>query len=260
MELKKLIGTGSYWTINKSIAKLIGLEATLVLQHLIDLEENYFKGEFWQKSTSIQESTGLSKYKVKSALTVLINEELLIVENKVPKGSSGISKSYHFTLLKSNIGKLFNLCELKNLTDTSKEILPTQVKKFNRVDKEKENKENNKINIDVSSEDDIKGKMFFKLVDMYPKNRIGNRQHGLKKFKQLDIEQGKLVLKNLNRYLNISNGFVKSLQNYIVEECYSEEWLQAEELNKTQKQNINKNNNTKNNAKSFTDRNSGFYD
>ena len=41
MELKQLIGNNAYWTINKAIAKKYGLNATLVLQHLIDLEENY---------------------------------------------------------------------------------------------------------------------------------------------------------------------------------------------------------------------------
>ena len=81
--------------------------------------------------------------------------------------------------------------------------------------------------------------MFFKLVEMYPKNRIGNRQHNLKKFNQLDIEDCKLTLKNLDRYLKASNGFNKSLSNYITEECWSEAWLQEQEkLNKTKNKGI----------------------
>ena len=105
--------------------------------------------------------------------------------------------------------------------------------------------------------DDIKGKIYFKIVDNYPANRIGNRQHGLKKFKKLDIKEAKLAGRNLKRYLNLSEGFHKSLQNYITEECWSENWLKAEE-NKNNKQNKDKNNVT--NAKSFTDKNRGFYD
>jgi len=116
---------------------------------------------------------------------------------------------------------------------------------------------NNKISniLDVPSDDDIKGKIFFKIVDHYPKNRIGNRQHGLKKFKLLTIDNAKLAIKNLKRYLSLSEGFHKSLQNYIIEECYSEEWLKAEETknNKQDKNNVT-------NAKSFTDKNRGFYD
>lgn len=92
---------------------------------------------------------------------------------------------------------------------------------------------NTSINIlDVPSVDDIKGKIFFKIVELYPKNRIGNRQHGLKKFKKLDIEQCKLAAINLKRYLKVVGTYVKSLQNYIEHECYTEEWLHAEESKK----------------------------
>jgi hypothetical protein len=95
---------------------------------------------------------------------------------------------------------------------------------------------NNKL--DDSSVNDIKGKIFFKIVELYPANRIGNRQHGLKKFNKLDIEQAKLCALNLKRYLKAAGTYVKSLQNYIEEECWTEEWLKAEEtkskkLNKT---------------------------
>ena len=116
---------------------------------------------------------------------------------------------------------------------------------------------NNNINNNTILEDDIKGKIFFKIVELYPANRIGNRQHGLKKFKLLTKDNAKLAATNLKRYLKLSEGFHKSLQNYIEEECYSEDWLKAEET-KNDKQNKDKNNVT--NAKSFTDKNRGFYD
>ena len=126
-------------------------------------------------------------------------------------------------------------------------------------DQDNSTSNNTKISnrLDVPSEDDIKGKIFFKIVNHYPKNRIGNRQHGLKKFKLLTIDNAKLAATNLKRYLSLSEGFHKSLQNYIIEECYSEDWLKAEET-KNNKQNKDKNNVT--NAKSFTDKNRGFYD
>ena len=119
---------------------------------------------------------------------------------------------------------------------------------------------NNNINnnIDVPSVDDIKGKLFFKLTDMYPKNRIGNRQHGLKKFKTLDIEQGKLALKNLSRYLDIAGEYVKNLQNYITEECWTEAWLKAEKETKSKKANIN--NNPAHNAEVFKNKDLGYYE
>ena len=82
--------------------------------------------------------------------------------------------------------------------------------------------------------------MFFKLVDLYPQNRIGNRQVNLKKFKELSIEDCKLSLLNLDRYLEAARGYNKSLSNYIVEKCFTEEWLQAQEkVNKSKNNDIN---------------------
>lgn len=116
----------------------------------------------------------------------------------------------------------------------------------------------NNININTNI-DEVKSKVFFEIVKRYPKNRIGNRQHGLKKFIKLDTEECKLALKNLNRYLAVAGNYVKNIQNYITEECFSEEWLLTEERNKKNKLNIN-NDNIINNAKSLTNRNQDFYD
>ena len=91
----------------------------------------------------------------------------------------------------------------------------------------------------INKIDDVKGKAFFKLVDLYPKNRIGNRQHNLKKFKGLSLEECKLSLINLDRYLKAAGGYNKSLSNYISEKCFSEDWLQEQEkVNKSQKGSI----------------------
>lgn len=107
------------------------------------------------------------------------------------------------------------------------------------------NTSNTNINNNTNGDDDIKGKIFFKLVDNYPKNRIGNRQHGLKAFKKLSIEECKIALKNVKRYLEAAGGYNKSLINYIREECYTDQWLNAQEsLNKTRKSSI-KSNDTK---------------
>ena len=97
--------------------------------------------------------------------------------------------------------------------------------------------DNNTRNNNTSNNiiDDNKGKIFFRIVEAYPKNRIGNRQHGLKKFNELDMDQCKLAAKNLKRYLKLTEGYNKSLQNYIAEECFTEKWLQAKQKNKSKK-------------------------
>lgn len=90
-------------------------------------------------------------------------------------------------------------------------------------------------NTSINNIDDMKGKIFFRIVEAYPKNRIGNRQRGLKKFQKLDMDQCKLAAKNLKRYLKVTGEFYKNLENYITENCYTEEWLKAEEKNKKKK-------------------------
>jgi hypothetical protein len=94
----------------------------------------------------------------------------------------------------------------------------------------------NKVS-DVSSVDDIKTKIFNKIVELYPKNRIGNKKEVLNKFKKLDIKEAKLAATNLKRYLKCAGQYIKSLKKYIAEECYSEEWLEPAET-KTNKSDI----------------------
>ena len=231
MELKTIIGNNAYWTINKSLAKEIGLEATLVLQHLIDLDENYFDGEFWQTGTSIQESTFLSKHKVSKAITTLSNVNYIEVENKVPTNSRTIAKVYHFTILKSNVRSFFDRCQSNNLTDISKESLPTSVKEFNRVDKEKLNKEKR-------DKKNTNKRVLTKLIELYPKNRVNNQAPILKYLENTSDANKKIILTNLPRYLDLAGSYVKNLRNYLEHECWTDVWLSAEET-KNKKQNIN---------------------
>ena len=65
MNLKKLISNKSHWTINKHLAKEIGLESTLILQHLIDWSTYHNKETIFQTYEQIQSELGLSEYAVK---------------------------------------------------------------------------------------------------------------------------------------------------------------------------------------------------
>jgi hypothetical protein len=75
-------------------------------------------------------------------------------------------------------------------------------------------------------------KIYDMLIDGYPKNRIQSKNPVIKLLKTLDKEDIKLILKNKDRYLKSSNGYVKNLRKYIEEECWSEAWLKAEEETK----------------------------
>lgn len=65
MKLKKLISNNSHWTINKHLAKEIGLEATLILQHLIDWSDYHKKQTIFQTYAQIAEELNVSEHSVK---------------------------------------------------------------------------------------------------------------------------------------------------------------------------------------------------
>lgn len=80
--LKKLIGNQAHWTLNKELVKKIGLVETLVLQHLIDLNENIFDGEFYQQMDRIAEELTIGEWKVKECIKTLKDRNLIIIEKK----------------------------------------------------------------------------------------------------------------------------------------------------------------------------------
>ena len=198
-----------------------------MLQHFIDLETLLAdEGKpFYQQKDRILDKVPISKYKFTEYCKTLQKHDLLTIVKR------GVPAKNHYTL---SHDKIFNLLSTSQLPSSPLDDQPVVDKDNNKKIKNKED------NID----DDILGKIFFKIVELYPKNRIGNRQHGLRKFKQLDIDQAKLAATNLKRYLKVAGEYVKSLQNYIDQECYSEAWLKAEEKTKTKKTSITDNTKT----------------
>lgn len=235
MQIKKLLSNTAYWVINKELAREIGLEATLLLQHLIDLRENYFKEgtPFYQQQSRLSNELGISEYQVRLATKKLVEMEFVSVKRE------GIPPKYHWTINDLNLYRFFNL------TYKGEEIEPLKVKKVDHKHKEKQTQIKTNTELDVPSDTDqdkdFYGKIFFRIVDAYPKNRIGNRQHGLRKFNTLSKEDAKLAALNLKRYLTIAGPFVKTLQNYIQEGCFTESWLKAEEQTKSKKASITTN-------------------
>lgn len=213
MKLKQVIGNQAHWTINKGLANELGLDATIVLQHFIDLQHNFFEdGGFYQQQGRLVKDLPLTLDYLRKATNILKSKGFVTIVKR------GVPAKNHYTVNEKQV-----LSFLLGTTSHASEA-PLDEPLGHGQDKETNKTKKQKTNIE-----EMLGKIFFKIVEVYPKNRIGNRQHGLKKFEKLDIEQAKLAGKNLKRYLTAAGSYVKSLQNYIEEECYSEEWLKAEE-------------------------------
>jgi len=69
--LSKSIGKNSYWSLNKHLVRKIGLESTLILQHIIDLQEVFKKNEIFQSQPNMAEELGITEYAIKTKIVEL---------------------------------------------------------------------------------------------------------------------------------------------------------------------------------------------
>jgi len=83
--LSKTLGKHAYWTLNKSLVQSIGLESTLILQHIIDLQDAFDKDEIFQSQPEMAKELGISEYAVKNRIPELIKLEIInVVKKGVP--------------------------------------------------------------------------------------------------------------------------------------------------------------------------------
>ena len=93
MKLKKLLGNQSHWTINKEMAREIGLNNTVILQHLIDWSTYHNKQTIFQTYEQIQTDLGLSEHAVKRiGIPELRKRGFISTERK------GIGYKIHYTV------------------------------------------------------------------------------------------------------------------------------------------------------------------
>jgi DNA-binding transcriptional regulator GbsR (MarR family) len=88
----KEFGLSSFWMVNKTLTKKIGIQQTVILQHLIDLQNNVFGGkEFFQQQERLMEEFNLSRRQISQSIDELITLELITCNKKgVP------AKNYYF--------------------------------------------------------------------------------------------------------------------------------------------------------------------
>lgn len=80
--LSKTLGKNAYWTLNKQLVKSIGLEATLILQHIIDLQSVFKKDEIFQAQPDMAKELGITEYAIKNRIVELSKLQLISVIKK----------------------------------------------------------------------------------------------------------------------------------------------------------------------------------
>lgn len=76
------MSNNAHWTINKTLAREIGLHETLILQHIIDLQCVWSVTEVFQSQSDMAEELGITQHAVKMAIPTLKKLGLISVERK----------------------------------------------------------------------------------------------------------------------------------------------------------------------------------
>lgn len=100
-DLKFVFGNSSYWTINKKLAKDLGLEAALIIQHFYDLQTKVFNGEFYQTYEQISEHLHLKRRRIENAIELLKKVGFLTVTKK------GLPQKNHYKVECANLSTYF---------------------------------------------------------------------------------------------------------------------------------------------------------
>lgn len=143
--LRNTLSQEAFWSVNKKIALLFGIESALILSDLIS-KEKYFEdrnqlqpdGSFFNDQESIEKDTTLSPHKQRKALKLLSEYNLIEIEKKgIP--AKNYYKLNHSIITEILVTKEINLQSLKNLTTGSESF-----KFINNKNKDNKNKEINK--------------------------------------------------------------------------------------------------------------------
>ena len=133
-----LLSSTAFYIVNKKLAKVLGLEATLLLSDLIS-KNQYFENSEWFFNTesNISRDTTLSPYKQRQALKVLRDYKIIITKRK------GTPAKQYFKIIPKNLIYLISCEEIspqvvKNLDNKS-------AKNPTTINKNKEIKINNTI-------------------------------------------------------------------------------------------------------------------
>lgn len=200
INLSNILGSSAYFTINKFLAKEIGLYATIVLSDLIS-KEKYFvdnnkidnEGYFFNTHDNIEKDTTLSKHKQIKALKILKEKGFIDIKIK------GIPAKNHFKINSHNIILFFNISNkpLKNLTTVNKEIKQPVEKKLNGNDN---NNELKLINIykEIFNHWNSKNITVHRKLNNDMKDKI---KEALKKYDKTDI-----IIKGIDNYNIILKG------------------------------------------------------
>ena len=260
---KQLLMSSNYYTLNKQIVKVLGIEPAFLLTILIEASDGLAddEGWFYQTIETLEELTGLSRHKQNKIIQDLIETNILIQENRGTPCRRFFKISFQeienlvFKKTETSLLKIDKL-DCKKLTNYSVKNSQTSLSKtdnnkeyiINNLNKELNHKEHNKSCDDCS--DDLKAiKKWFKenkidfskkhetkIIELLKSNSLG---YLLKLFQeQLDILKNKPGVKNIAAIF--SNHLFKGTVEINLKEIENRE-IEQENLKKEEKKESERN-------------------
>jgi len=234
VKIKHIIGANGYWSINKELAKILGLDATILLQHLIDLQESFFEnGNFYQQQERLLEDLPLKLKAFRNARKVLEDKNLITYKR-------GYQAKYYYTVVTNNVLQLLGInCDSSKSYSSNSSNSDSSNSSNNNCSIAQtlkiKNTKNKDTNSDATRQDGKKKPdieiLLDKIIERYP-GSINSRGPMLKALKQLDTEERKLALKNIDRYTKAWEGYHHNLRNYLESKQFSESELSKRETKK----------------------------
>lgn len=106
--MKNILSQNAFWIINKDIARLVGLEAALLLSDLVTKQEYFDEEWFFNTSDNIENDTTLKRFKQDAAIKKLIEHEFIEVK------LTGVPPKKHFKIATNQIVGFLQIELLEN--------------------------------------------------------------------------------------------------------------------------------------------------
>jgi hypothetical protein len=216
-------------TFNVQLAKDIGLNKAILLQHLYywhqinhKKKNNVIDGNVWTYNT-IEEFHEIFPYltprKISYAFTSLHEDGFIKVGNY---NKAAFDKTKWYSLTEKAL-QLFVNSNLQNVKSGEQNVKSGEQNVNAIPDSNTDNKPDNNKKYK---------KVMDKLIELYPKNRVNSTGPILKYLQKKTDTELKQIILAVPKYLDLAGDYVKNLRNYLEHECWTEEWLQEERKKK----------------------------
>lgn len=198
---QEVLRSSAYWTLNKTVVQLVGVESAIILSSFADAEAMMADeaGWFYQTSETVEKQTTLSRHKQNTALANLEKKGL------IEKELRGMPAKRYFRINHARLANKIAEFQQTRLPNISKQDCRISATNKERNNKERNNKdivhEPKTVQASDTSRSDKKKEIdeFFESVwKLYPKKR-GKDQVGNPKRKELykaGVEEVKKAITN----------------------------------------------------------------